>query len=94
MHGFSLALPMHPSWELPLLIAGSAFLRHAIEANDGRIRTVETMLFDDTAWKIWRLVIGAGHGLTGRTAGQGYGWRTPDSIEPAYVRAVAGRSVS
>jgi hypothetical protein len=51
---------------ITMLIAGSALTGCAIEANDGRIETVKTLLFDDTTWKIRWLVIDAGHWLTGR----------------------------
>lgn len=49
-----------------MLVAGSALKGYAIEANDGRIGTVRTFLFDDTTWKIRWLVIDTGHWLTDR----------------------------
>lgn len=50
-----------------MLIAGSALKGYAIEADDGRIGTVDTLLFDDTTWKIRWLAIDTGGWLTGRT---------------------------
>ncbi len=49
-----------------MLVAGSALEGYAIEANDGRIGTVGTLLFDDTTWKIRWLVVDTGSWLTGR----------------------------
>jgi hypothetical protein len=49
-----------------MLIAGSALTGYAIEANDGRIGMVKTLLFNDRTWKIRWLVIDTGHWLTGR----------------------------
>ncbi len=49
-----------------MLIVGSALKGYAIEANDGRIGTVKTFLFDDATWKIRWLVVDAGHWLTDR----------------------------
>jgi sporulation protein YlmC with PRC-barrel domain len=49
-----------------MLIAGSALKGYAIEASDGRIGTVKTLLFDDTTWKIRWLVIDTGNWLSGR----------------------------
>ena len=51
-----------------MLIAGSALTGYAIEANDGRIGTVKTLLFDDMTWKIRWLVVDTGHWLKGRQA--------------------------
>jgi hypothetical protein len=49
-----------------MLIVGSALKGYAIEASDGRIGTVKTLLFDDTTWKIRWLVIDTGYWLPGR----------------------------
>jgi hypothetical protein len=49
-----------------MLIVGSALKGYAIEASDGGIGTVETLLFDDKTWKIRWLVIDTGRCLTGR----------------------------
>jgi hypothetical protein len=49
-----------------MLIVGSALTGYAVEANDGRIGAVDTLLFDDTTWKIRWLVIDTGYWLTGR----------------------------
>jgi hypothetical protein len=52
--------------ELAMLIVGSALKGYAIEANDGRLGTVTTFLFDDKTWKIRWLVVDVGHWLTDR----------------------------
>ena len=49
-----------------MLIVGSALKGYAIEASDGRIGTVKTLLFDDTTWKTRWLVIDTGNWLPGR----------------------------
>jgi hypothetical protein len=49
-----------------MLIAGSALKGYAIEASDGHIGTVKTLLFDDTTWKIRWLVVDTGNWLSGR----------------------------
>jgi hypothetical protein len=49
-----------------MLIAGSALKGYAIEASDGEIGTVKTLLFDDTTWKIRWLVVDTGNWLSGR----------------------------
>jgi hypothetical protein len=49
-----------------MLIAGSALIGYAIDASDGRIGKVDTLLFDDRTWKIRWLVIDTGNWLPGR----------------------------
>jgi hypothetical protein len=49
-----------------MLIAGSALKGYDIQATDGRIGTVDTLLFDDTTWKIRWLVVDTGNWLPGR----------------------------
>jgi hypothetical protein len=49
-----------------MLIVGSALRGYAIQASDGRIGTVKTLLFDDISWKIRSLVIDTGNWLSGR----------------------------
>ena len=49
-----------------MLIAGSALKGYAIEASDGRLGSVKTVLFDDQSWNIRWLVIDTGHWLSGR----------------------------
>jgi hypothetical protein len=49
-----------------MLVAESALIGYAIEANDGHVGTVKTFLFDDTTWKIRWLVIDTGHWLIDR----------------------------
>jgi len=49
-----------------MLIVGSALKGYAIQASDGQIGTVKTLLFDDTTWKIRWLVIDTGTWLSGR----------------------------
>jgi hypothetical protein len=49
-----------------MLLAGSALEGYAIEANDGRVGTVDDVLFDDRTWLVRWLVVDAGTWLTGR----------------------------
>ncbi len=49
-----------------MLLAGSALKGYAIEANDGRIGSVDDVLFDDRTWRVSWLVVDTGTWLTGR----------------------------
>jgi sporulation protein YlmC with PRC-barrel domain len=49
-----------------MLLVGSALKGYAIEASDGRIGSIDDLLFDDTTWKIRWLVVDTGTWLTGR----------------------------
>jgi len=49
-----------------MLLAASALKGYAIEASDGRMGTVNDLLFDDHTWTIRWLVVDTGTWLTGR----------------------------
>jgi len=49
-----------------MLLVGSALKGYAIEATDGRIGSVNDLLFDDTTWKVRWVVVDTGNWLPGR----------------------------